>query len=102
MLLHEFSLRAGSGGNGLHPGGNGVIREMEPLRPLTMSVLSERRTLRPYGLHGGEDGATGRNLLIRTDGTVVNMGGRCSGNLNTGERIRIETPGGGGYGKQSN
>jgi 5-oxoprolinase (ATP-hydrolysing) len=99
VLLREFSLRKGSGGKGKHKGGDGVIRELEPLRPLTMSILSERRTLQPYGLAGGEPAACGRNLLVRENGIVVNMGGRCSGKLKLGERLRIETPGGGGYGK---
>jgi 5-oxoprolinase (ATP-hydrolysing) len=98
VLLREFSIRPNSGGKGAHPGGNGVIRELEPLRPLTMSILSERRTLHPYGMNGGEEGACGRNLLIQKDGTVVNIGGRCSGSMDVGERLRIETPGGGGYG----
>ncbi|GAX27622.1 5-oxoprolinase [Fistulifera solaris] len=98
VLLQEFSIRPNSGGKGAHPGGNGVIRELEPLRPLTMSILSERRTLHPYGMNGGEEGACGRNLLIQKDGTVVNIGGRCSGSMDVGERLRIETPGGGGYG----
>lgn len=98
VLLREFSLRKGSGGNGKHRGGDGVIRELEPLRPLVMSILSERRTLQPYGLVGGEPGACGRNLLIKENGIVVNIGGRCTSNLQTGERLRIETPGGGGYG----
>jgi 5-oxoprolinase (ATP-hydrolysing) len=98
VLLREFSLRKGSGGKGKHNGGNGVVRELEPLRPLVMSILSERRTLQPYGLAGGESGACGRNLLIRENGIVVNMGGRCTANLHAGERLRIETPGGGGYG----
>lgn len=98
VLLREFALRRGSGGQGQHKGGDGVIRELEPLRPLTMSILSERRTLHPYGMEGGEDGACGLNLLIRRSGITVNMGGRCSGGIETGERLRIETPGGGGYG----
>ena len=98
VLLREFSLRKGSGGRGRHNGGDGVIRELEPLRPLVMSILSERRTLRPYGMAGGQDGAAGRNLLIRRNGILVNMGGRCSSSLEVGERLRIETPGGGGYG----
>eukprot|EP00538_Stauroneis_constricta_P012873 CAMPEP_0119550994 /NCGR_PEP_ID=MMETSP1352-20130426/4403_1 /TAXON_ID=265584 /ORGANISM="Stauroneis constricta, Strain CCMP1120" /LENGTH=1270 /DNA_ID=CAMNT_0007596997 /DNA_START=435 /DNA_END=4247 /DNA_ORIENTATION=+ len=98
VLLHEFALRKGSGGHGKYNGGDGVIRELEPLRPLVMSILSERRTLHPYGLEGGEEGACGRNLLIKKDGIMVNMGGRCSGNLGVGERLRIETPGGGGFG----
>jgi 5-oxoprolinase (ATP-hydrolysing) len=99
VLLREFSLREGSGGAGKHKGGDGVIRELEPLRPLVMSILSERRTLQPYGLKGGCSGASGRNLLRRKNGILVNIGGRCSGSLNVGERLRIETPGGGGYGK---
>ena len=98
VLLHQFALRRDSGGRGLHPGGNGVVRELEPLRPLTMSILSERRTLHPYGMEGGGDAACGRNLLIRKSGIQVNIGGRCSTVINTGERLRIETPGGGGYG----
>ena len=102
VLLREFSLRQGSGGAGKHKGGNGVVRELEPLRELVMSILSERRTLRPYGLEGGGPGECGRNLLVRENGIVVNMGGRCSGSLKTGERLRIETPGGGGYGTVEN
>ncbi|KAL3922607.1 MAG: hypothetical protein SGILL_002117 [Bacillariaceae sp.] len=98
VLLREFSLRKGSGGKGEHPGGDGVIRELEPLRPLTVSILSERRVLQPFGMEGGEPGSCGRNLLIRNNGVVVNMGGRCSGDWETGERLRIETPGAGGYG----
>ncbi len=98
VLLRRFGLRAGSGGAGMHNGGNGVIREIEPLRPLVMSILSERRTLRPYGLEGGEPGMTGRNLLIREGGIALNIGAKRSGVIKLGERLVIETPGGGGYG----
>lgn len=98
VLLRKFALRPGSGGTGEHKGGDGVIRELEPLRPLVMSILSERRTLRPYGMAGGGEGTTGRNFLVKKNGIVVNMGGRCSGSIDLGERLRIETPGGGGYG----
>jgi 5-oxoprolinase (ATP-hydrolysing) len=98
VVLREFSLRKGSGGGGEHRGGNGVIREIEPLRPLLMSILSERRTLQPYGLAGGEDGARGLNLVVRNDGVVINVGGRCTKSIDIGERLRILTPGGGGYG----
>eukprot|EP00980_Cylindrotheca_fusiformis_P021998 scaffold8869_cov136-Cylindrotheca_fusiformis.AAC.4 len=98
VLLREFSMREGSGGQGRNKGGDGVVRELEPLRPLTMSILSERRTLQPYGLAGGAPGRCGLNLLRRQDGVVVNLGGRCSGTINVGERLRIQTPGGGGYG----
>jgi 5-oxoprolinase (ATP-hydrolysing) len=102
VLLREFSIRQGSGGNGLHKGGDGVIREIEPLRPLIMSILSERRTLHPYGMEGGEEGACGRNLLLKKDGFAVNIGGKCSTKIDAGDRLRIETPGAGGYGKAMN
>lgn len=98
VLLREFSLREGSGGVGEYPGGCGVIREIEPLRPLVMSILSERRTLKPYGMEGGGDAKQGRNLLVKKNGMVINIGGRCSSEIDVGDRIRIETPGGGGYG----
>ena len=98
VILRQFAVRHGSGGKGEFSGGDGVIREIEPLRPLVMSILSERRTLRPYGMAGGEAAKCGQNLLIRKDGVVVNIGGRCSTIINVGERLRIETPGGGGYG----
>ena len=98
VLLRRFGLREGSGGNGKHKGGNGVIREIEPLRPLVMSILSERRTLQPYGLNGGEPGMTGKNQLVKKDGVILNIGAKRSGSLNVGERLVIETPGGGGYG----
>lgn len=98
VLLHQFSLRPGSGGDGKNKGGDGVIRELEPLRPLIMSILSERRAFQPYGMEGGKDGARGRNFLVRKDGRIESMGGRFSGPINVGEHLRIETPGGGGYG----
>lgn len=98
VLLREFSIRDGSGGDGKHKGGCGVVREIEPLRKLTMSILSERRTLHPYGMEGGSAGQCGRNLLIKNGGLAVNIGGKCSTTLEVGERLRIETPGGGGYG----
>lgn len=98
MLLRRFGLRKGSGGNGKHKGGDGVIREIEPLRPLVMSILSERRTLRPYGMNGGEAGMTGKNLIVKKGGVVLNIGAKRSGSLEVGERLVIETPGGGGYG----
>jgi len=98
VLLRQFGLRSGSGGDGEFKGGDGVVREIEPLRPLVMSILSERRSLRPYGMSGGSAGQSGRNLLVKKNGIVVNVGGRCSSSIDVGERLRIETPGGGGYG----
>ena len=98
VLLREFSLRVGSGGEGEHKGGDGVIREIEPLRPLVMSILSERRTLHPYGMAGGSPAMCGRNLLVKSDGLIMNIGGKCSTIIDAGDRLRIETPGGGGFG----
>jgi 5-oxoprolinase (ATP-hydrolysing) len=63
-----------------------------------MSILSERRCIPPYGLEGGEAGKTGRNLLINKDGIALNIGSKRSGSIKVGERLLIETPGGGGYG----
>lgn len=97
--LDSFMLRTGSGGVGRFPGGQGVLREMTFLAPLTVGILSERRVFAPYGLDGGGDGARGRNSLIRAaDGVLLNLGSKNSFSVRPGDRIRIETPGGGGYG----
>lgn len=98
VLLRQFGLRKESGGDGKYKGGDGVVREIEPLRPLVMSILSERRTLQPYGLEGGEPGKTGKNLLIRKNGIALNIGAKRSCAISRGERLVIESPGGGGYG----
>jgi N-methylhydantoinase B len=96
MRIVEYSLRRGSGGDGEHHGGDGVIREIEALAPLHYSLITERRRHAPPGAHGGADGARGRNLL---DG--VQLPAKAIGELKSGQRLRIETPGGGGYGKPS-
>ena len=98
LVLHEFSIRPNSGGKGKYSGGNGVIREIEFLKPMTAAIVSERRTYAPYGLAGGEPGLRGRNLLLRREGQQVNLGGRNEVPVRPGDRIRLETPGGGGYG----
>jgi len=98
VVLHQFSLRTGTGGAGRHRGGEGVVREVEFLVPMNAAILSERRVFRPYGLAGGKPGAAGRNLVIRRGGRVVSLGGRNEVRVEPGDRIRIETPGGGGYG----
>jgi len=71
VLLRQFSIRYGSGGNGLHRGGNGLIREIEFLKPMHAAILSERRIYSPYGLNGGEPGQTGKNLLIKNNGIII-------------------------------
>ena len=94
----KYSLRANSGGAGLHRGGDGIVREIEVLGDATVTLLADRRTTRPYGLHGGEDGAPGRTQVLRQDGSIEILPGKASANLRRGDRIRIETPGGGGWG----
>ncbi|KAJ5351202.1 hypothetical protein N7452_000176 [Penicillium brevicompactum] len=98
VLLREYSLRKGSGGKGLYRGGDGVARELEFRIDMHAGILSERRVFRPYGMAGGEDGARGLNLWIHKDGLTVNIGGKNQCNVKAGDRIRILTPGGGGYG----
>jgi len=96
--LKEFSIREGSGGNGKFRGGDGVIRDIEFLTDLEVTIISERRSHRPYGLAGGEPAETGINLLIFPDGRIVNFGGKNSSKVPANTRLRIMTPGGGGYG----
>jgi N-methylhydantoinase B len=93
VRMVEYSLRRGSGGGGAHRGGDGVIRELEALEPLRYSLITERRRHAPAGAAGGEDGLPGRNLL---DGAELPP--KSIGDLEPGQRLRIETPGGGGYG----
>jgi len=94
LMVREYSIRVGSGGEGLHRGGDGLVREVELLTDAEVTILSERRRIPPYGLAGGLPGAVGRNLI---NGKPV--GGKFSGRLPKGTVIRIETPGGGGWGK---
>ena len=96
VLLREFSIRKNSGGKGKFAGGDGLIREIEFLEPLTVTILSERRVFPPYGLNGGEPGATAKNLRITKDGTESDLGGKNKFQAEPGDRIRILTPGGGG------
>jgi N-methylhydantoinase B len=94
LRIVEYSRRRGSGGEGRHGGGDGVIREIEATAPLRFSLLTERRRHRPPGAGGGRPGTPGRNLL---DGEELPA--KASGKLEPGQRLRIETPGGGGYGE---
>ena len=99
VLLREFSIRNKSGGLGKFSGGNGLIREVEFLEELNAAILSERRVHRPYGLNGGESGKSGLNLFFRKNGTKLFLGGKNEICAEPGDRIRIETPGGGGFGR---
>ncbi|MTD55791.1 hydantoinase B/oxoprolinase family protein [Amycolatopsis pithecellobii] len=98
VLLKEFSVRAGSGGRGRWPGGDGGVRRLEFREPMTASTLSGHRRIPPYGLAGGQPGALGHNRVRRADGTVAELGGCDSVELRPGDVLEIETPGGGGYG----
>ena len=100
VLLRRFSLRPGSGGEGLYRGGDGLVREIEFLAPLNVAILSERRVFAPYGLQGGGSGARGRNTFIRADGRTINLGGKNEIQAKPGDLLRVETPGGGGWGKK--
>lgn len=100
LLLKTFSLRPNSGGNGRYRGGDGVERALLFRKPLSLSVLTERRVFRPYGLLGGEPGSPGENLLVRSDGRVINLGAKASLHVQTGDVFRMFTPGGGGYGSE--
>jgi N-methylhydantoinase B len=97
LRVREYRLRKGSGGLGNHRGGDGVVREIEMLVPARMSLLADRRKRRPYGLQGGGEGEAGKDFIIR-DGRARRIGSKGSWELEAGDRVRIETPGGGGFG----
>jgi N-methylhydantoinase B len=95
--VRRYALRHGSGGQGKHRGGDGLIREIEFLCPARVTILSERRRVAPYGLHGGRPGARGRNLLVRR-GEEVELPGKAEIQVEAGDRLSLHTPGGGGWG----
>ncbi|WP_436785813.1 hydantoinase B/oxoprolinase family protein [Yinghuangia sp. YIM S10712] len=98
VLLEEFAIRHGSGGAGRSRGGNGAVRRIRFLEPMTVSVLSQNRRVPPYGMAGGSPGAIGRNRIRRADGSVVPLAGCDVAPVDQGDTLEIETPGGGGYG----
>ena len=83
----------------MQPGGDGIIREIEVLADCEVSLLSDRRTRGPWGLNGGKDGAPGKTSVMRSGGSAERMPGKFSTRLRSGDRIRIESPGGGGWGR---
>jgi 5-oxoprolinase (ATP-hydrolysing) len=99
VLLREFALRAGSGGRGAFRGGDGLVREIEFREPMTAAILSNHRRVAPFGLAGGEPGAVGINGLLRRDGSSETLQATAEFAVDAGDRFRIETPGGGGYGR---
>lgn len=99
VLVRRFAVRRGSGGRGKHRGGDGIVREIEFLIPMEVSLLTSRRRTQPYGLEGGEPGAAGCNLLRRAGATDWHdLGPQAHVRVAVGDVIRIETPGGGGWG----
>jgi N-methylhydantoinase B len=101
LRVREYRLRRGSGGRGQHRGGDGVIREIETLAHSRMSLLADRRKRGPYGLAGGDEGKPGTNTIIR-DNKRLRIAAKGSHQIESGDRIRIETPGGGGWGQPKN
>ena len=100
VLLEEFSIRQGSGGEGKFRGGNGVIRKIRFLKDMHAAILSSHRKLPPFGLNGGMPGECGKNSLLRRDGSIIEVEGQAEIKLKKGDIFVIETPGGGGYGEK--
>lgn len=98
VRLERFAIRRGSGGTGRWPGGEGVVRRLRFLAPMTASILSGSRRVPPFGLAGGGDGAVGRNRLERADGRLEALGGCAQVSVQPGDLLEIATPGGGGFG----
>jgi N-methylhydantoinase B/oxoprolinase/acetone carboxylase alpha subunit len=100
MRIKTYRLRKASGGNGRRKGGDGIIREYEFFVPTQVSILSDRRKFAPYGILGGGKGKKGRNSLILSQGKKKILGPKVNLKVQPGDILRIETPGGGGYGKK--
>jgi len=98
VRLERFVIRQGSGGRGRFAGGDGVIREMTFLEGMSLSLLSQHRQQRPYGMAGGQSGRPGEQYLLRADGKVEPLGGIDGCEVETGDRLILKTPGGGGWG----
>jgi len=98
FMVKEYSIRKNTGGKGVQKGGDGIVREIQLLSDAEVTVLSERRITAPYGLSGGEPGIKGKNIIYR-NGIKEEKPGKFTVSLRKGDALRIETPGGGGYGK---
>ena len=98
VRLEEFSIRRGSGGAGRQRGGDGVVRKLRFLEPMTATVLSSHRVVPPFGLAGGGAGRCGNNYVVRAGGETMRLKGNDEVEMNTGDLFVMETPGGGGYG----
>jgi 5-oxoprolinase (ATP-hydrolysing) len=100
VRLERFAIRKGSGGDGRWSGGDGLIREYRFLKPVDVSLLTQRRERAPFGMEGGEPGAKGKNVRITAAGQRLELAGAISYAAAEGERLILETPGGGGWGKR--
>jgi 5-oxoprolinase (ATP-hydrolysing) len=99
VRLLEFGIRVGSGGDGAHRGGDGIIRRYRFLKPVVVSLMTERRVRAPFGLEGGGPGSKGRNRVRRhAEARTESLPGRAEVALDVGDELWIETPGGGGFG----
>jgi N-methylhydantoinase B len=98
LRVRRYALRPGSGGRGRFPGGDGLVREIELAADARVTLLTERRAVRPYGVAGGAPGVSGRNVLVRGRRTI-RLPAKVTLDVRAGDRVRIETPGGGGYGR---
>jgi N-methylhydantoinase B len=98
LRVTEYSLRKGSGGTGKFRGGDGIVREVELLADSEVTLLADRRSRGPYGLQGGTDGQAGLTEIVRKDGARETLPGKASVRAKKGDRVRIESPGGGGWG----
>jgi N-methylhydantoinase B len=101
LRVRQYSLRPGSGGGGRYRGGDGIVREIEVLSDAEVTLLADRRLRGPWGLSGGADGLPGNASVIRGNGSAEKLPGKCNVRLFKGERIRVETPGGGGWGNSN-
>jgi 5-oxoprolinase (ATP-hydrolysing) len=99
VQVEEFSIRRGSGGRGRFCGGDGAVRRLRFLEPMTATILSSNRVTQPYGLEGGSPGCRGRNGLLRRDGSLRELRGNDEVAVAPGDVLIIETPGGGGFGR---
>ena len=98
IRLESFRIRSGSGGTGRHNGGDGVIRRLKFLEPMIVSLLANRRRVAPFGLSGGVDAKPGAGRIIRANGAIEPLAATARAEVQVGDAVEIETPGGGGFG----
>jgi 5-oxoprolinase (ATP-hydrolysing) len=99
VRLERFEIRRGSGGRGRWHGGDGLIRQYRFLKPVEVSLLTQRRVLAPFGMEGGNSGSKGKNIRVRVDGAWIGLPESTTYSASAGESLIIETPGSGGWGR---